>query len=179
VARLLCAGGAGLARQDAVYVGLQTCAAAAAVAGGGKACAWGCLGYGDCVPVCDDDAIHMGSLALPLVDPARCTACGRCVDACPRELLELLPEAWPVLVQCRCALEGDEAEALCAVACTTCGKCVQDAPEGVLHVEGGLPRLDPTRVDELTPGVTARCPTGAITWFDGVQPAGRPREDAA
>ena len=49
VARLHCAGGLGLARQIAEYEGFGTCAAAHLVGGGGKGCAWGCLGYGDCV----------------------------------------------------------------------------------------------------------------------------------
>ncbi len=48
VARLLCAGGFDVAARPAEYRGLPTCAAAAAVAGGGKGCAWGCLGLGDC-----------------------------------------------------------------------------------------------------------------------------------
>ena len=48
VARLLCAGGSNVAVQLAEYRGLPTCGAAAAVAGGGKGCAWGCLGFGDC-----------------------------------------------------------------------------------------------------------------------------------
>ena len=44
VARLLCAGGSDVAAQQAEYRGRPTCAAAAAVAGGGKSCAWGCSG---------------------------------------------------------------------------------------------------------------------------------------
>ena len=36
VARLLCAGGCDVAIQDATYVGISTCAAAAAVSGGGR-----------------------------------------------------------------------------------------------------------------------------------------------
>jgi electron transport complex protein RnfB len=55
VARLLCAGGTNVAIQQADYIGLKTCKAAAAVAGGGKGCAWGCLGLADCEVVCDFD----------------------------------------------------------------------------------------------------------------------------
>src|SRR5512134_3391731 len=42
VARLLCAGGSDVAPDRADYLGLGTCRAATAVAGGGKGCAWGC-----------------------------------------------------------------------------------------------------------------------------------------
>jgi len=59
VARLLCAGGQSVAVQRADYRGLSTCVAAAAVAGGGKGCTWGCLGLADCEVVCDFDAIQM------------------------------------------------------------------------------------------------------------------------
>ncbi|MCB9896408.1 MAG: 4Fe-4S binding protein [Planctomycetes bacterium] len=179
-ARLLCAGGLGLARQDASYVGLGTCRAAAAVAGGGKACPWGCLGLGDCIPVCDDDAIALDARALPVVDPDACTACGRCVDACPRGLLELRPVAHALVVQCKSALEGDTALALCDVACTACGKCIQDAPPGALELRAGIPVVADGRWDELSPDVTARCPTGAIRWVVGRQRFdARPEEVAA
>lgn len=176
VARLLCAGGTHVALQDARYRGLSTCSAAAAVTGGGKACPWGCLGLGDCVVVCDDDAIHMDAVRLPEVLPDRCTACGRCVDACPRDLLELMPESRALLVQCRSALEGEQAEALCAVACTACGRCVQDAPEGALVMRGGLPVLVEGREHEAGAACVARCPTGAIVWSSGRQVFGAPRE---
>lgn len=52
VARLACAGGNHVAILRANYSGLRTCRAAALVSGGGKACAWGCLGLGDCEAAC-------------------------------------------------------------------------------------------------------------------------------
>jgi Na+-translocating ferredoxin:NAD+ oxidoreductase RNF subunit RnfB len=74
-ARLLCAGGSNVAVQMAEYRGHPTCRAAAAVAGGGKACRYGCLGYGDCFDVCDFDAIVMSGTGLPIIDAEKCTAC--------------------------------------------------------------------------------------------------------
>lgn len=84
VARLACAGGAHVARSRARYSGVETCRAAALVAGGGKACAWGCLGLGDCARACDFDAIHLDVHGLPVVTEALCTACGDCVEVCRR-----------------------------------------------------------------------------------------------
>src|SRR5512143_1582110 len=46
VARLACAGGTHVAFIRARYEGLGSCRAAAVVGGGGKGCAWGCLGLG-------------------------------------------------------------------------------------------------------------------------------------
>ena len=169
VARLLCAGGTNVALQQAEYRGLATCAAAAAVAGGGKACAWGCLGYGDCRVACDFGAITMLPNGLPQVDVALCTACGDCVDACPKGLFQIMPLDQRLLVQCRSLIEGDAALEACKVACTTCGKCVVDAAPGVVSIASGVAVVDYEKNALADPSATRRCPTGAIVWLEGAQ----------
>lgn len=174
VARLLCAGGSDVATQQAEYRGHPTCAAAASVATGGRGCSWGCIGLADCARACDFGAIRMSATGLPVVDPEKCTACGDCVVACPKDLFTILPVTRRLLVQCRSALEGDTATAVCKVACTACGKCVSDAKPGLIRIAGGLAVVDPARTDLEEPGATLRCPTGAITWCEGAQFASRP-----
>lgn len=174
VARLQCAGGCDVAPTRAEYRGLGTCAAATAVAGGGKACAWGCLGLADCERVCDFDAIRMGPTGLPMVDQDKCTACGDCVDACPKGLFTLLPVDRHLFVQCKNLLSGDEVLAHCRVACTACGKCVQDAVPGLIHVTTGLAVIDYDLNQLADPRAVARCPTGAIVWLEGAQFAHEP-----
>jgi Na+-translocating ferredoxin:NAD+ oxidoreductase RNF subunit RnfB len=169
VARLRCAGGCDVAPAQAQYVGLGTCRAAAAVAGGGKACPWGCLGLGDCAVVCAVDAILMNPARLPVVFPERCTACGDCVEVCPKDLFVLMPIAHKLIVQCRNPLEGERATALCRVACNACGKCVLDAAPGLLRMEGGLPVVNHDLIHLAAPEATARCPTGAIVWVEDRQ----------
>ena len=169
VARLACAGGANVAIQQADYEGLESCAAATTVAGGGKGCAWGCLGFGDCAVVCDYGAITMDENRLPVVDVARCTACGDCVDACPKGLFSIMPVDHKLLVQCRSALEGDQVLALCGVGCTACGKCALDAARGLITMRGGLPVIDYAMNAAASRDATRRCPTGAIAWVDGAQ----------
>ena len=87
VARLRCAGGRSQANQIAEYQGFEGCRAAALVSGGGKGCAWGCLGLADCERACTFDAIHMNANGLPQVDTEKCTACPDCAAACPRGAL--------------------------------------------------------------------------------------------
>jgi Na+-translocating ferredoxin:NAD+ oxidoreductase RNF subunit RnfB len=169
VARLLCAGGRHVALQQAEYRGLGTCGAAAAVAGGGKACAWGCLGLADCERSCTFGAIRMNRFGLPEVDPAKCTACNDCVEACPKDLFTILPMDYRLIVQCKSALEGEEAEALCRFACTACGKCEQDAAPGLISMVRGLAVVDYSKNDRAGPEAVARCPTGAIAWVTGRQ----------
>jgi Na+-translocating ferredoxin:NAD+ oxidoreductase subunit B len=173
VARLLCAGGCDVAPQKAEYRGIGSCAAAAAVGGGGKGCAWGCLGLADCAVVCDFDAIEMNAGLLPVVDVEKCTACGDCVEACPRDLFTLIPVDHHLIVQCRSLLSGEAATAVCAVACDACGRCAADAP-GLVRMEGGLAVVDYARIGMQDRAATARCPTGAIAWVEGGQFAAQP-----
>lgn len=168
VARLACAGGSNVARHRARYDGLQSCGAAAQVAGGGKACFWGCLGLADCERACDFDAIHMDAHDLPVVDEDLCTACGDCVEVCPKDLFSLHSVEDRLWVACRSQEEGDGQLADCDVACTTCGRCAMDAPD-LIRMEGALPVVDYARGAQ-TRDATLRCPTGAIVWLE---PGGR------
>jgi len=169
VARLLCAGGTDVARRKAEYYGIESCAAAVAVSGGGKACAWGCVGMGDCSVACTFDAITMSEVGLPVVDIEKCTACGDCVAACPLELFTILPLDHHLIVQCRNLLEGEAATNVCSVACNACGRCAADAPAGLIEIRNGLAVIDYGLIELATPKVTERCPTGAITWVEGAQ----------
>ena len=169
VARMFCAGGVHVARQQAEYRGLATCAAAAAVAGGGKGCAWGCLGLADCVRSCRFDAMAMNGDGIPVIDVDKCTACGDCVDACPKDLLALHPIDHRLLVQCRNLMAGDAVLEDCRVACTACGKCVMDAGPGLISVASGVAVVDYGLNDIADASAIARCPTGAIVWLTGAQ----------
>jgi len=169
VARMMCAGGTHVAAQQAEYRGYATCAAAAAVAGGGKGCTWGCLGLADCVRSCTFGAMAMNELGIPVVDIDKCTACGDCVAACPKDLLTIMPLDRKLLVQCRNLIAGDDVLADCKVACTACGKCVMDAASGLISVASGVAVVD-YRLNELAdPHAADRCPTGAIVWLTGAQ----------
>jgi RnfABCDGE-type electron transport complex B subunit len=164
VARLACAGGRHVAFLRARYVGLSTCRAAAVVSGGGKECGWGCLGLGDCVSVCKQDAITLDMHGLPEVDMGKCTACNDCVLACPKALFSLQLAKHRLWVACRNRAEGDLAEAACEVACTACGKCVADAAPGLLSVRDNLVEIDASLIDLARREAIDRCPTGAIVW---------------
>jgi ferredoxin len=169
VARLLCAGGSDVAPRKASYRGVTSCAAAVAVGGGGKACAWGCVGFGDCAVACDFGAITMSAVDIPVVDPEKCTACNDCVVACPLDLFVLLPDDAHLIVQCRNLLAGDAATGVCSVACNACGRCVADAAEGLISMKTGLAVIDYEKIELENPAAIGRCPTGAIAWVDGSQ----------
>jgi len=175
VARLACAGGAHVAHIRASYGGLKSCRAAALVSGGGKGCAWGCLGMGDCADVCEFDAISMNRHGLPVVDEMRCTACGDCVDVCPKDLFEIHPVSHQLWVACRNHEFGDEAESQCEVICTACERCAMDSPEGLIEIRGNLATIDYGKNALASKIAIERCPTGAIVWIekDGTLVKGR------
>jgi len=166
VARLACAGGSHVAWQRAQYEGLTSCRGAALVSGGGKGCAWGCLGLGDCAVSCDFGAITMNAYGLPVVDLDKCTACGDCVEACPKDLFSIHTVSHRVWVACKSLASGDDAEAECDVACTACGRCAADAPGGAIAIRNNLAVVDYSKNHLLKQDVIQRCPTGAIVWLD-------------
>ena len=174
-ARLLCAGGKDEAHREADYSGFESCKAAAAVAGGGKGCTWGCLGLADCERVCLLDAIYMNEDELPVVIPERCTACNDCVETCPKDLFVLMPMDHKLIVQCRNLLHGDDAEELCSVACNACARCVADAAPGLIEMVDNLAVIDYEKIALADPKAVSRCPTNAIVWVEDQQFAENPK----
>jgi Na+-translocating ferredoxin:NAD+ oxidoreductase subunit B len=168
VARLACAGGNHVAYRRAEYQGLKSCRAAAVAGGGGKGCAWGCIGLGDCATVCDFDAIFMDEHGLPIVMEDKCTACGDCVEICPKDLFSLHSVNEKLFVVCQSLAQGEEALKECEVACTACGRCVKDAPVGLIEIKNNLAVIDYSKYSDFTVDRTPieRCPTGAIVWID-------------
>lgn len=165
VARLACAGGTHVAKMRARYAGVKTCAAAVVAGGGGKACAWGCLGLADCEVACTFDAIHMNEYGLPVVKEDKCTACNDCVVACPLDLFSLHPVSHKLWVACKNLEEGEQALAECEVACNACGRCAMDAPD-VVSIVDNLAVVDYARNHLASPVAIERCPTGAIVWLE-------------
>ncbi len=176
VARLACAGGAHVARMRAHYDGLDSCRAAALIAGGPKACTWGCLGLADCADVCEFDAISMNRQGLPEVSADKCTGCEDCVEVCPKGLFSIQPISHRLWVACKNEQRDEVAEADCEVACTACERCAKDSPEGLITIRDNLAIVDYSKNALASKVATERCPTGAIVWLDGARGALKGRE---
>jgi electron transport complex protein RnfB len=137
-----CHGVSAYARDEAEYLGIGTCAAAALVFGGPKACKNGCLGLGDCVRVCPFDALSLGSEGIAVVDSEKCTGCGLCVPACPKNLFQFYPRARRIELSCVAREKQAVVRSTCMVGCTLCRKCVAKCPAQAIEWNGTTILID-------------------------------------
>jgi electron transport complex protein RnfB len=148
-----------------LYDGAPTCAIAHSLYSGEGGCPHGCLGEGDCVVVCDFDAIHMDPVTdLPVVIDDKCTACGACVDACPRDIIELRKKNKKdrkIFVSCINEEKGAVAKKNCSVACIGCSKCFKVCAYEAITMENNLAFIDSDKC-KLCRKCMPECPTDAI-----------------
>ena len=148
-----------------LYDGAPTCAIAHSLYAGEGGCPHGCLGCGDCVVVCNFDAIHMDpTTELPVVVDDKCTACGACVDACPRNIIELRKKNKKdrkIYVSCINEEKGGPAKKNCMVACIGCSKCFKVCPYEAITMENNLAFIDSDKC-KLCRKCVVECPTDAI-----------------
>ena len=148
-----------------VYDGAPTCAIAHSLYTGEGGCPHGCLGEGDCVAVCNFDAIHMDPVTeLPVVIDDNCTACGACVDACPRDIIELRKKNKKdrkIFVSCINEEKGAVAKKNCSVACIGCAKCFKVCPHDAITMNNNLAFIDADKC-KLCRKCVVVCPTSAI-----------------
>ena len=161
VARVLCQGVKGEAKEKYAYDGYQSCLAAAGMAGGPKDCRFACIGLGDCQDKCVFDAITMKN-GIAVIDPDKCTSCGACVKACPRSVIKLMPLSQKVIVRCRNSDVARVAKASCMDACIGCGRCKKTCQHDAIVVENGYARILPEKCTGCGE-CAAVCPCNCIT----------------
>lgn len=157
----------------AKYQGIQTCLAANALANV-QACAFGCLGFGDCTKACKFDALHMVD-GLAVVDYEKCTGCTACSKACPRDLIEMIPfhHENMMIVACNSKEGGKSTRSICKVGCIGCGICAKQTD--IFSMEDNLARVDYRKYEsnEQTETAMNKCPTGVIVYCGKTAPEPR------
>ena len=148
------------------FDGVRSCKVMNSASMGETACAYGCLGCGDCVAKCQFDAIKINPVTgLPEVDSSKCTACGACAKACPRHIIEIREvkgaKKMGVAVRCMNKDKGAVAMKACKVACIACQKCVKVCEFDAVHVENNVAYIDPEKC-RLCRKCEEACPTNAI-----------------
>ncbi len=165
VAVLLCNGAPEHRPRTSKYDGVPDCRIAHNLYIGETDCSYGCLGLGDCVRVCDFDAIYMNyETGLPVIIDDKCVSCGACVKACPRHIIELRKKAKKdrkIYVACSNCDKGGPARRACKVACIACNKCFKVCEFDAITIENNLAYIDALKCTFCRKCVV-ECPTGSI-----------------
>ncbi|OOM82234.1 electron transport complex subunit RsxB [Clostridium puniceum] len=164
IAHVRCKGSIDKAVLSYEYKGIKDCTAASLIQGGPKGCKNGCVGFGNCVNVCNFGAMTMGENGLPIVNEKKCTGCGACEGACPKMVIQMMPANAMVRVNCNSKDKGAIARKLCTAACIGCGICGKNCSYGAIEIKNNLAVVNTKICSEKCHEATclAKCPTGAI-----------------
>ena len=147
-----------------LYEGLDDCVAANQLYGGDLACEQSCLGFGNCVRVCNYGAMSISVPGIPVIDPDKCTGCGSCASACPRAVIELFPTNKPSVVRCHNKDDAGRTKLVCSVACEGCRNCVDICPHTAITLVDDRAVVDAAKCQACRDPscLTVECKTGAI-----------------
>jgi RnfABCDGE-type electron transport complex B subunit len=149
------------------YRGERTCGSANIISGV-QGCAYGCLGFGDCVRACAFDAIHVID-GLATVDYDKCVGCGACAEVCPRNIISMIPFKIDHVLVVACSNQdfGKDVKAVCKVGCIGCGRCAK--ANELFKMVDKLPQIDYADYDpetaEQLESVARSCPMGSLTFI--------------
>lgn len=141
VAYVACNGNCNVTERKYDYKGFKSCLAANILYSGDKTCNYACLGYGDCVKVCPQNAIAIVD-GVAKVDHEKCIGCGICVRECPNHIIKLVNDTVKVVVQCSNHDKGAVTRKICTNGCIGCMKCQKACPTGAVKVENNLATID-------------------------------------
>lgn len=67
----------------------NSCAIISSVCNSLNDCRFSCIGLGDCVKICPQEAIFIKNQTAVITE--LCNGCGKCVSSCPKNLIKLVP----------------------------------------------------------------------------------------
>jgi ferredoxin len=127
-AQVMCSGTNDFAKLKYNYIGVHDCIAAERLAGGGKACPNGCIGFGSCVKYCKSGAVSVINGAAA-VDYNKCAGCGECAAVCPKKIIKLMPFEASRWVGCIPA-----GKIYCTIGCIACRVCEKKCPAEAVNI---------------------------------------------
>jgi len=164
VAHLKCAGDCNTAKNRAEYTGVKDCRLAVLVPSkNGKACVYGCMGYGSCASVCPQQAISVVNGIARIVEDL-CVGCGACARMCPNKLIEIIEYKTFTVVNCSSRDKLKAVKDVCSSGCIGCGVCSKLCPQKAITMENNLPNIDREKCVGCG-ACSSKCPTKAIKPF--------------
>ena len=136
-----CSGTHDVTRKAAVYQGEKTCKAASMLYSGAGKCTFGCIGFGDCVSVCEYGAVSVVNGAA-VVNRSLCRACGACAAVCPHGLITIEPAAPHASVMCCSCDKGAVTTKACKAGCVGCMRCTKACESGAITVKNDHAHVD-------------------------------------
>lgn len=147
------------------YQGVMSCRMASQIFGGPKECIYGCLGYGDCMAVCEYNAISICD-GVARINPLMCKACKMCVKTCPKGLIEMLPlHETKAAVLCKNHDKGAVTRKECTIGCIGCMKCAKECEAGAITIDKFCAKVDYEKCTGCGKCHTV-CPVGSIDLVD-------------
>lgn len=130
-------------------------------------CAYGCLGCGSCVSVCEYDAIHINANGVAEVDEDKCVNCGACINKCPRKIIRSRLQDNSMTPLCSNKEKGVVARKQCSASCLGCTMCEKKCPADAIHVVDFCAVVDDEKCLSCGMCVTV-CPRNVIVDKKGV-----------
>ena len=128
------------------YSGITSCKGAVQLLSGYKKCPYACLGFGDCLEVCPQNAIFIDpDKGMAVVDQEKCTGCGLCIIECPQKMIELVPAQTKVALLCNYqTLRDISGREKCNTGCIHCRKCLRACEYDAINwnTDRGIPEFD-------------------------------------
>lgn len=146
------------------YEGIQSCKAAKTLYGGKGKCTFGCLGYGDCLSVCPNDAICIEK-GIAHINTRLCVGCGLCVKACPQGIIGIVDDVERVVIKCSNKEKGALVRQECSNGCIGCKKCEKTCAQGAIKVTDNLAAIDYGKCTACGDCASA-CPVGCLLLID-------------
>ena len=143
------------------YQGAHDCRSATNLVGNLSSCVYGCMGLGDCVEVCQYDAIEVCNGVARIITE-NCRGCGMCTSACPKHLIALVPLKEQAVVRCQNAHKGAQTRKDCNAGCIGCMKCVKVCESEAIEIKNFHAVIDPAKCTSCGKCLEA-CVRGCIT----------------
>lgn len=146
------------------YRGIQTCAGVSLMFSGDGKCSYGCIGLGDCMRACKNDAISICN-GVAVINAVKCGSCAECVAACPKGLIQIVYGDSTADVGCSNKDKGAAARKACKGACIGCMRCVKACESGAVTVSNNLAHIDFDKCTSCGKCIDV-CPSKCIRMID-------------